>query len=78
MKPTEIIGKTFGYCTGNVIYIMVVLAFEPESEQYECGSYTGRQTVIPPDGESFTRDWDREREYFEEQVKSGEYELIRS
>lgn len=78
MKTEEVVGKTFGYKgVGDMVYVVVVLGFKREGELYDADCYTGKQTMILPNGDSLTQDWACARHYIETRVKSGEYKLLR-
>ena len=78
MKTEEIVGRTFAYKgIGNMVYVVVVQSFEKQGEQYDADSYTGKQTLIFPNGESLTQDWACVRGSFESGVKSGKYIQLR-
>lgn len=78
MDAKKLIGKTFAYKRiGNMVYIVVVQALEPKGERYDADSYTGKQTLIFPNGESLTQDWACVRGAFENQKRRGELKTLR-
>lgn len=78
MDANKLIGKTFAYKgIGNMVYIVVVQALELKGERYDTDSYTGKQILIFPNGESMTRDWACVRGAFENKKRQGELKLLR-
>jgi hypothetical protein len=77
-KTEELIGRTFGYKgIGNMVYVIVIQSFEPKGEIVDADSYTGKQTLIFPNGESLTQDWCCVKSHVDRKVESGEYKLLK-
>ena len=74
----SVIGKTFSYRgIGNVVFVMTITGFENEGERFTSDSYTGKETLIFPNGESMEKDYACDKRYFDSKLKSGKYKRLR-
>lgn len=74
----SVIGKTFSYRgIGNIVFIMTITGCENEGKHFTSDSYTGKETLIFPNGESMEREWSSDKRYFESNLKSGKYKRLR-